>query len=63
MVPDTVLIYGDGIQVTHMIHSICYEYKQILHSFFEGFRKSCVKGGLIPFLLESPQIVILGIGD
>ena len=63
MVPDTVLIYGDGVQLTHMIQAICYEYKQIVHSFFEGFGESCVKGGLIPFLLDSPQIVIPGMGD
>jgi uncharacterized protein (DUF169 family) len=63
MVPDTVLIYGDGVQITHMIHAICYEYKQLVNSFFEGFGESCVKGGLLPFLLDSPQVVIPGMGD
>jgi uncharacterized protein (DUF169 family) len=63
LMPDTVLIYGDGVQVMHMIHGICYEYKQVVHSFFEGFGESCVKGGLLPFLLNSPQVVIPGMGD
>jgi uncharacterized protein (DUF169 family) len=63
MAPHTVLIYADGIQITHMIHAVCYEYKQLVHSFFEGFGESCVKGGLIPFLLDSPQVVIPGMGD
>ena len=63
MIPDTVLIYGDGVQVTHMIHAICYEYNQIVHSFFEGFGETCFKGGLLPFVLDSPQVVIPGMGD
>ena len=63
MVPDTVLIFGDGVQLTHMIHAICYDYKQLVHSFFEGFGESCIKGGLLPFLLDSPQVVIPGMGD
>jgi uncharacterized protein (DUF169 family) len=63
LMPDTILIYGDGVQITHMIHGISYEYKQITHSFFEGFGESCVKGALLPFLLNSPQVVIPGMGD
>lgn len=63
MLPDTVLIFGDGVQLTHMIHAISFEYKQPLHSFFEGFGESCVKGGLLPFMLDSPQVVIPGMGD
>jgi uncharacterized protein (DUF169 family) len=61
--PDSVLIFGDGVQLTHMIHALCYDYKQVVHSFFEGFGESCVKGGLIPFLLDSTQVVIPGMGD
>jgi uncharacterized protein (DUF169 family) len=63
MSPDTVLIYGDGVQITHMIQAICYEYKQVVHSFFEGFGETCFKGGLLPFVLDSPQVVIPGMGD
>ncbi len=63
MIPDSILIYGDGVQVTHMIHGLCYAYRQVVHSFFEGFGESCVKGALLPFLLGSPQVVIPGMGD
>lgn len=63
LMPDTVLIYGDGVQVMHIIQAVCFEYKQVVHSFFEGFGESCVKGGLLPFLLNSPQVVIPGMGD
>ncbi len=63
MVPHTVLIYGDGIQVTHMIHALCYEYTTVVHSFFEGFGETCFKGGLLPFVLDSPQVVLPGMGD
>jgi len=63
LVPDTVLVYGDGVQVTHMIQAICYEYTEIVHSFFEGFGETCFKGGLLPFVLDSPQVVIPGMGD
>lgn len=63
MVPHTVLIYGDGAQMTHMIHALCYEYTETVHSFFEGFGETCFKGGLLPFVLDSPQIVLPGMGD
>ncbi len=63
MIPHTVLIFCDGVQLTHMIQAICYDYKQPVQSFFEGFGESCFKGGLLPFLLDSPQIVIPGMGD
>lgn len=63
MPPDSVILYGDGAQVMHVIHALCYDYKHIVTSFFEGFGESCVKGGLIPFLLERPQVVIPGMGD
>jgi len=63
LVPDTVLIYGDGVQLTHMIHAACYEYTDLVHSFFEGFAESCLKGGLLPFVLDSPQVVLPGMGD
>ena len=63
LIPDTILVFGDGVQVTHMIHALCYEYRQPMLSFFEGFGESCVKGGLLPFLLDSPQLVLPGMGD
>ncbi|MFH1138170.1 MAG: DUF169 domain-containing protein [Pseudomonadota bacterium] len=61
--PDTVLIFGDGSHLTHIIHALCYDYKEPVMSAFEGFGESCVKGGLLPFMTGRPQIVIPGMGD
>ena len=61
--PDTVLIFGDGTHLTHIIHALCHDYKQPVMSSFEGFGESCVKGGLLPFLTRQAQIVIPGMGD
>jgi uncharacterized protein (DUF169 family) len=61
--PDTVLVFGDGGHVTHIIHALCYEYTAPVVSSFEGFGESCAKGGLLPFLTGSPQVVLPGMGD
>ncbi len=63
IVPDTVLVYGDGVQITHMIHALSYAYRHVPFSFFEGFAESCFKGGLLPFITGRPQIVLPGAGD
>ena len=61
--PDSILIYGDGVQITHIIQSLSYEFKYPVASSFEGFGESCQKGALIPFLTGKPQVVIPGMGD
>jgi len=61
--PDTILIFGDGVQITHIIHALSYEYKHVPVSSFEGFGESCLKGGLAPFVTQKPQVVIAGSGD
>jgi len=65
VIPDTVLIYGNGAQLTHIIHALNYEHKQkyAVRSNFEGFGESCGKGGLMPFITRKAQIVIPGAGD
>jgi len=63
VVPDTVMIYCNGVQITHIIHALCYDYEHVPKSSFEGFEESCLKGGLAPFLTQKPQIVIPGAGD
>lgn len=63
VIPDTVLIYCDGVQLTHLIHAVSYEYKHVPLSSFEGYGESCIKGGYAPFVTGSPQIVIPGAGD
>lgn len=62
-VPDSVLIYCDGVQLTHIIHALSYENVYDPVSSFDGFLESCVKGGLIPFVTQRPQVVIPGTGD
>ena len=61
--PDSVLIYGDGGHVSHMIQALCYDYTEPVSSRFEGFGESCFKGGLLPFISGRPQVVIPGMGD
>ncbi|MBD3253508.1 MAG: hypothetical protein GF383_00365 [Candidatus Lokiarchaeota archaeon] len=65
IMPDTVLIYGNGAQITHIVHALNYEHKEryAVRSAFEGFGESCGKGGFMPFLTRKPQIVVPGSGD
>ncbi len=62
-IPDSILVYCDGVQLTHIIHALCYENKHDPSSSFDGFAESCLKGALIPFLTQKPQVVIPGSGD
>jgi uncharacterized protein (DUF169 family) len=63
--PDTILIFGNGAQITHIIHALNYEHKKkyAVRSNFEGFGESCGKGGLMPFITRKCQIVLPGMGD
>jgi uncharacterized protein (DUF169 family) len=61
--PDSIVIYGDGSHVTHLIHALTFDYTYPVISSFEGFGEGCVKGGLIPFITGRPQVVIPGMGD
>ncbi|TFF90303.1 MAG: hypothetical protein EU548_03690 [Promethearchaeota archaeon] len=65
LIPDTILVFGNGAQITHIIHALCYEHKKkySINSSFEGFGESCGKGSLMPFLTRKAQIVIPGSGD
>jgi uncharacterized protein (DUF169 family) len=61
--PDSVLVFGDGTHINHLILAICYDYSSPVTSAFEGFEETCFKGGMLPFLTGRPQIVIPGMGD
>jgi uncharacterized protein (DUF169 family) len=61
--PDSIMIYCSGVQLTHIIHALSYENKYDPTSSFDGFAESCVKGALIPFVTQRPQVVIPGAGD
>ena len=63
VVPDSVLVFGNGENITHIIHALTYEGENYPTSSFEGFGETCLKGGLVPFITGVPQIVIPGMGD
>ena len=63
LLPDTVLVFGNGIHMTHLIQALCYNYTSPVFSAFEGFGESCAKGGLLPFVTGQPQVVLPGMGD
>ncbi len=65
VIPDTILTYCDGPQLTYIIHALTFEHKSkySITSSYEGFGESCGKGGLMPFITRKPQIVIPGAGD
>jgi len=61
--PDTILVFGDGTHVNHMVQALCYDYTLPVMSAFEGFGETCFKGGLVPFITGRPQVVIPEMGD
>jgi len=63
VIPDSVLVYGDGGHTSHLIQALCYDYTEPITSTFDGFGESCFKGGLLPFITGKPQVVIPGMGD
>ena len=65
IIPDSILIYCDGVKLTYIINALSYEHKRKyrIQSTFEGFGESCSKGGLMPFITRKAQIVIPGTGD
>jgi uncharacterized protein (DUF169 family) len=62
-VPDTVLLYGNPGQMTHVIQALGYEGRYITHSVFIGSGESCIKGALLPLLTGKPEFVNPGQGD
>ncbi|MBC2717433.1 MAG: DUF169 domain-containing protein [Desulfobacteraceae bacterium] len=63
MAPDSILVYGDGTHINHMIQTLCFDYTMPVISLFDGFAETCFKGGLVPFITGRPQVVIPGMGD
>ena len=61
--PDTVLIMGNGENITHVIQALTYNGENYPVSTFEGFGETCMKGALLPFVSGIPQVVIPGTGD
>jgi uncharacterized protein (DUF169 family) len=62
-VPDSILIYGNAAQITHVIQALSYDGKNLMVSPFNGYGESCIKGALLPYLSGKPQVVIPGAGD
>ena len=63
LAPDSVLIYGTGENLTHIIHALAYDGEHIPTSSFVGYWETCLKGALMPFVTGEPQVVIPGTGD
>lgn len=63
VIPDTILIYGDPNQIIHIIHSLTYEGKILIESYFAGYSETCNKGALLPYITGGPQVVLPGQGD
>lgn len=63
VIPDSVLVYGDGGHISHLIQALCFDYTEPITSSFDGYGESCFKGGLLPFITGKPQVVIPGMGD
>jgi hypothetical protein len=63
LIPDSIVVFGNGENINHIIQSLTYEGENYPTSTFEGFGETCVKGGLVPFITGIPQIVIPGMGD
>jgi uncharacterized protein (DUF169 family) len=64
IVPDVILCYGSPAQMTHIIHALTYEGRNLVKDqFFIGYGESCIKGVLIPFISNQTQIVLPGTGD
>lgn len=63
VIPDSVLVYGNAENITHIIHALAYDGENVPTSSFWGYREPCSKGALLPFVTQKPQIVIPGLGD
>ena len=62
-IPDSLLVFGNGENINHIVQALTYEGENYPTSTFEGFGETCIKGGLVPFITGIPQIVIPGMGD
>jgi len=62
-VPDSILLYSDPGQATHIIQALSYQGEHAFTSSFNGFGESCIKGALKPFLTGTPEFILPGAGD
>jgi uncharacterized protein (DUF169 family) len=64
IIPDVILCYGNPAQITHIIHALEYEGRNLVKDqFFLGYGESCIKGVLIPYISNQIQVVLPGTGD
>ncbi|MHA1671110.1 MAG: DUF169 domain-containing protein [Promethearchaeota archaeon] len=64
VIPDVILCYGNPAQITHIIHALTYEGRNLItDQAFMGYGESCLLGVLTTFLKNKPQIVLPGEGD
>ncbi|MCP4761213.1 MAG: DUF169 domain-containing protein, partial [archaeon] len=59
--PDVILCYGNPAQMTHIVHALTYEGKNLLlDQAFLGYGESCLLGALTTYITKKPQIVLPG---
>ena len=64
IIPDVILCYGNPAQITHIIHALEYEGRNLVKDqFFLGYGESCIKGVLIPYISNEIHVVLPGTGD
>jgi uncharacterized protein (DUF169 family) len=64
IIPDVILCYGNPAQITHVIHALTFEGRNLItEQAFLGYGESCILGALTTFLTKKPQIVLPGEGD
>lgn len=62
--PDVILIYGNPAQITHVIHALTFEGRNLLTGqSFMGYGESCLLGALTTYLKNKAQLVLPGEGD
>jgi uncharacterized protein (DUF169 family) len=62
-VPDTVVIYGDPLQMLHISHAFSFEGKYVPRGVAAGFGESCWAAGLFPLKSKKPVFALAGFGE
>jgi hypothetical protein len=62
-IPDTVVVFGNPEQMTHVAQSLSFEGKHVPRGAITGFGDSCWGAALFPLLSKNPVFVLLGMGN
>jgi uncharacterized protein (DUF169 family) len=62
-VPDTVVLYGYPLQITHVAQAFSVEGKYVPRGVAAGFGESCWAAGLFPLKSKNPVFILGGFGE